>query len=187
MKHYSAGKLLSNDVVEVVEMMRDSDFGTWFTPPRKKQIAWVEETESTLELWYKTTRLQTYGTFNDFYGYNTSKKAAIGDANRLIKSLDIDPASGLFVQVVQKIEQIPMLLTEEPQSGKKLIGNLVNRERNDMFLNDQKNLDLLKMVLESGADHMYERSMEIKDKIQIKTKVIAEDKVVWNSLKGDIE
>ena len=73
----------------------------------EKTIYYVEESESTIELYYKNKLIESYGKRNDYYGFLTSIKSAIAEAKSLEKKLKINPKDNIVFKVFTTIELIP--------------------------------------------------------------------------------
>lgn len=187
-KFASAGKLVYNQETELVEMVRATDRVFLVFIPTKKKLAWIEETECVVALYYKDTLIKEYNKFSDYYGYGTSKKSAIEEAQEYINEMKIEPQSGLVFKVLQTTSQTPCVLLEEPTAKKRLIGEAITQDQK-LYLNNPKKLEEMKQLMEDQAnfDEHYDRIEDLRERLQIKPREITKDVVVWDSLKGDYE
>ncbi len=177
---YSDGKLISNEDINVAQIIKTSD-NQRIIHGFNHKIAVIQETESRLELYYKDQFLKSYTTFNDYYGYDTSKKEAIKEAKDIIKALKIDPKSGLVFKVLQTLKTMPCYLLEEPDKDKRLKCKELDMDNQLFYWNPE----LLKELIRNwnspnGGD--FDRIMEIMKEIKIETKNEYEDKVIWESV-----
>lgn len=183
-KFTSAGLLLSNEEVDVVELIRSTQSNEMIAMPFKKKIAWIQETQSKLALFYKQTLLKEYTSYHDHYGYETSKKAAIKNAEEYIKSMELEKDSGLVFKVLTTTTKMPCVLIEEPTEQKKLVGEAIY-DLEHIYLKDDNLLTEMLTLMKAGMfNPHYERIEEIKKLIRVDNKTVSEDVVVWDSLKG---
>lgn len=186
MEHYSAGKIISNEEIMIAETTRSKvDRKVSFTP-HKKKIAWIQETEAALELFYKEKRLLSYSTYTDYYGYNTATASCVKDAADVIERLAIEPDSGLSLRVRRTVKESPYELVSEGGVKKKHKVKEIE-DVSSLFLFDAPLLVELKDIMENAKDNSYERLMEIRALIALEPKLVQKNVIVWNSLTGYTE
>ena len=183
MDFVSAGLILSNQDTDLVELLKSPTTGKYKKLSITKKIGWVQETESVLELWYKNNKIMRYGTYNDYYGFKTSTKAAVQDAIAKVKQLDIDSASGLVLKIKRTITNTPAVITDEGDEKRKIRGKYFE-SGNNLFLNKPKLIKELKSIYEKPYDNCYDRIIEIRREIALQAKTVELDVIVWDSING---
>lgn len=81
--------------------------GNYIDVPFEKEIIWNKHSESVIEFWHGGRLLKEGGAFNDYYGFMTSKEAAIESAKECAKAYGVDETSSLVIVVRTKIEETP--------------------------------------------------------------------------------
>lgn len=94
--------------IKILEEVKTSE-GPKFIPT-EKEICFIRESESTVELYYKNKLVTQYGsTYNDFYGFLSSVKNAIEEAKEAEKLFDVNKNSEMEVRVITTITEIPCM------------------------------------------------------------------------------
>lgn len=183
-EQYTAGKVISNELVELAEIIRAKNTPDLIISKFKKKLALIEETEYKLFLFYKDQEINDYSTFNDYYGYGNSYVAATNDALERIKDLEIEPESGLTFKVYQTIKQFYVILTEEPKEGWKKKYKPLEMD-NHVYLADETKLNEILPYLKDSQLYSdeYEKVEKIRDEISLRGKEIFKG-WVWDSVKG---
>ena len=183
MEFVSAGKILSNKTVTIVESLRSPVTNKIIYTSTLKKIGWIQETESSLYLYYKDHQIMRYGTYNDYYGFKTSTKNCIQDALAKVQRMEIEPTSGLVFKIKRSTKNIPCEIHDEGDEKRKIRARGFESGGN-IFLNNPKLLKELKMIHEKPYDNCYERIMEIRKEIALEEKQVESDVVVWDSVNG---
>ena len=156
-----------------------------------KKIVWVRESSATVAMFYKGELIKHFDTSNDFYGYLTSIKLSIINAEKMMKQYKVKTKEHLEFRVLVDVLDTPYLLPEkEEKFGVKQ--KFLNVGEN-WYLHNQKKVDEfyqeIKKSLESQSrDQQFDISYKANkkfNKLKIDSKTVLDQEVVWSSRKPE--
>lgn len=156
-----------------------------------KQIVWVRESSATVAMFYKGEFIKSFNTNNDFYGYLTSIKLAILDAEKMMKQYKVKSKDHLEFRVLVDILDTPYLLPEkEEKFGVKQ--KFLNVGEN-WYVHNQKKIDEYQASIKKSLDaqdrnQQFDLSYKANKKfnlIKVDSKTVYDQEVVWSSKKPE--
>jgi hypothetical protein len=79
--------------------------------PFDVQIYWSKQSESGVEFRHGGVTFKSGSTFNDYYGFMTSKESAIENAQQVAEKLKVTPQSSLVLAVKTTVREVPFIRT----------------------------------------------------------------------------
>lgn len=96
--------------------------------PFDVQIYWSKQSESVIEFVHGGVKFKEGATFNDYYGFMTSKEAGIAEAKQIAQRLSVTAESSLVLVVRTKVYEIPFIRTSRCE-----VSNLKDDTRKHVF------------------------------------------------------
>lgn len=150
--------------------------------PFLENILWLRESEAQVSYWHGNKMLKEGSTCGDYYGYLTSLKSAVEDAQESKETYSVDENSSLEIRVYCAIEEIPVTYTPNDHDlGQKKAYNIISHDK-FWFHNEPTILNKYLEVMNSSSD--FQSRHEAYDKIEhllIQRKIIAKEILVWSS------
>lgn len=171
--------------IKILEEVKTSD-GSKFIP-MEKEVCFIRESESSIELYYKNKLVTEYGsTYSDFYGFLSSIQNAIEEAKEAVKKFNINKNSEMEVRVVTTITEIPCL--KVPKLDKE--SNNKDKEYlmipNNWFIQNKK---LESIIKEKPKNQSYNQDWadyrENLNKHKIESQEIIKEKVTYSSKENE--
>lgn len=181
-KTYSNCPVVKREKAQLVQRSHINHVRKTVFMPFEQEIVWLRETESKITYWHGGKFFHEGSTFSDYYGFFSSMKSAIEEAEKMLEHFNITTQSSLEVHVRTTISDYPMLETEADFGQKKAYYPV--QEDNFWYYHQAEKMQAYLQQVNDSSEGYLERAMqayELIENLHLQSQCLVDKAVVWSS------